>query len=464
MTKTDLLREQSAFAAVIYGLVDVAMIYVGASVAYWWLYDTANVGAYYRGPVLVAVVLAIFIFPSLRLYDSWRGREVLDQIWRVSIAWVMAVAGMIVVAFALNEVESYSRIWVLTWAFVTWVLLITGRVTLHRVLLALRARGWNHRRIFIIGHEALVSDAIHGVKANPSTGWEVVAAAVLDQTDRQDKWGVPTTRYTHRIEQLVRRLKIDEIWLCLPLDRGDSMSGVLHDLRHHTKTIRLMPTLRSARLFSQPVTNILGFPMLNLRVAPIHGASRVVKAVEDRVLAAIILTLISPILFVLAVGVKLSSPGPVFFRQTRMGWNGKSFTILKFRSMPQNVEAQTGAVWAKAGETRSTAFGGFLRRTSLDELPQFINVIKGDMSIVGPRPERPVFVDQFKEEIPGYMQKHMVKAGITGWAQINGWRGSTDLTKRVEHDLYYIEHWSLWFDIKIIFLTMFKGFVHKNAY
>jgi putative colanic acid biosynthesis UDP-glucose lipid carrier transferase len=147
-----------------------------------------------------------------------------------------------------------------------------------------------------------------------------------------------------------------------------------------------------------------------------------------------------------------------------MSWNNKTFWMLKFRSMPVDAEQASGAVWARSGESRATRVGSFLRRTSLDELPQFINVLRGDMSIVGPRPERPVFVERFKHEIPAYMKKHMVKAGITGWAQVNGWRGSTDLAKRIECDLYYITHWSLWFDLKIIVATLFKGFVHKNAY
>jgi putative colanic acid biosynthesis UDP-glucose lipid carrier transferase len=166
----------------------------------------------------------------------------------------------------------------------------------------------------------------------------------------------------------------------------------------------------------------------------------------------------------ISLGIKLTSIGPVLYRQDRVSWNGKIFPMYKFRSMPVNTEASSGAVWAKDGEVRATSFGAFLRRTSLDELPQFFNVLKGDMSIVGPRPERPVFVDQFKDEVPGYMKKHKVKAGITGWAQVNGWRGDTCIKTRVEHDLYYINTWSLWFDLKIIVLTLFKGFVHKNAY
>jgi putative colanic acid biosynthesis UDP-glucose lipid carrier transferase len=194
------------------------------------------------------------------------------------------------------------------------------------------------------------------------------------------------------------------------------------------------------------------------------GGNRLVKACEDRVLAAFILLLTVPLFIVIAAAVKWSSKGPVFYRQKRISWNGKEFDMLKFRTMPVDAEAATGPVWAKPGEQRATKVGAFLRKTSLDEFPQFINVLRGEMSIVGPRPERLVFVEEFKDKIPGYMQKHLVKAGITGWAQINGWRGNTSLEKRIEYDLFYIENWSFFFDMKIIFLTVFRGLVNKNAY
>ncbi len=207
-----------------------------------------------------------------------------------------------------------------------------------------------------------------------------------------------------------------------------------------------------------------GFPVLNITESPMFGLNRVIKFLEDKIIAGIILVLISPLLLIISLGVKLSSPGPVFYRQERVSWNSKPFMMMKFLSMPIDSESKTGAVWTKSGEDRATIFGAFLRRTSLDELPQFLDVLKGNMSIVGPQLESPVFVDQFKEEVPRYMKKHIMKAGITGWAQVNGWRGNTDLHKRIEYDLYYIDNWSLWFDIKIIFLMLFKGFVHKNAY
>jgi putative colanic acid biosynthesis UDP-glucose lipid carrier transferase len=194
------------------------------------------------------------------------------------------------------------------------------------------------------------------------------------------------------------------------------------------------------------------------------GINRVIKAVEDYVLASIGLIVLAPVLVLIALGVKLSSPGPVFYRQERVTWNGERFRMLKFRTMPVQSEIASGPVWSRHGERRATPFGAGLRRFSLDELPQLFNVVRGEMSLVGPRPERPEFVSQFRKRIPGYMQKHLVKAGISGWAQVNDLRGDSDLAKRIQYDLYYIDNWSFWFDIRILVLTMLHVFRSRNAH
>jgi putative colanic acid biosynthesis UDP-glucose lipid carrier transferase len=211
------------------------------------------------------------------------------------------------------------------------------------------------------------------------------------------------------------------------------------------------------------MTEIAGLPVINLTDSPLDGANRVLKKLEDVFISFVVLVLASPLLALIAIGVKLSSPGPVFYRQERVTWNGERFTILKFRTMPVGAERATGPVWSSRDENRATRFGAFLRRTSLDELPQFFNTLRGEMSIVGPRPERPEFVEQFRRDIPGYMQKHLVKAGITGWAQVNDFRGDSDLRGRIECDLYYIENWSLWFDLRIMALTLVQVFRSRNA-
>lgn len=203
---------------------------------------------------------------------------------------------------------------------------------------------------------------------------------------------------------------------------------------------------------------------MQLNKPPLREIDLFIKRLFDLVITFIGMVFISPLLFLLAILVKITSPGPVLYAQERMGLDGKIFKMWKFRSMKVGAESETGAVWAKENDPRRTRFGTFLRKTSLDELPQLWNVLKGDMSLVGPRPERSVFIEKFKKEIPAYMLRHRMKAGITGWAQVNGWRGNTSLEKRIDCDIYYIKNWSIWLDLKILFLTFLKGFINKNAY
>lgn len=246
------------------------------------------------------------------------------------------------------------------------------------------------------------------------------------------------------------------------------MRQILVSLRHCTADIRMVPDIFGFSLLNHSLGEVAGIPVINLSSTPMVGVNRVVKAIEDRVIASIILLLISPLMICVALGIKLTSAGPVFFRQERLGYDGRVFRVWKFRSMKVHQEREGKVTQAKKNDSRITPFGAFLRRTSLDELPQFFNVLDGSMSIVGPRPHAVAHNEEYKDLVDRYMRRHKVKPGITGWAQVNGFRGETDtlekMEKRVEYDLYYIEHWSLLFDLKIIFMTIFKGFVNPNAY
>jgi putative colanic acid biosynthesis UDP-glucose lipid carrier transferase len=260
----------------------------------------------------------------------------------------------------------------------------------------------------------------------------------------------------------------DEIWLCLPLSDEAGIRTSLDALRHSVANIRLVPDWFSLKLINHGISEALGIPMLDLSASPVTGTTRLLKAAEDRLLALLILVLISPIMVVIAVAVKFSSPGPIYFKQKRNGWNGNVINVYKFRSMYMHQEDDGQVTQATQGDPRITPLGRFLRRTSLDELPQFINVLQGRMSIVGPRPHAVAHNDYYKQHVPRYMLRHKVKPGITGWAQVHGLRGETDtlekMEKRVEYDLYYIEHMSLWLDLKIMAMTVFKGFTNSNAY
>jgi putative colanic acid biosynthesis UDP-glucose lipid carrier transferase len=368
-------------------------------------------------------------------------------------------------SFFTKSGDAFSRTWFLIWMSLALLLVVMFRCSVILCLRFMRSRGLNERRVVIMGAGDLGIKLAETIQQALWTGFRVAVFMDDRAANRLSTiQGIPVIQTPEDIGHYLKKNSIDEVWLALPLRAEARMKEILHELRHHTITTRFVLDIFGLDLLNHSLTDVAGFPVLNICSSPMMGVNRLVKAVEDRIVAAIIILLISPILVPIAIAVKLSSPGPVFYRQKRVGWNGEEFEMLKFRTMPVNAEAKTGPVWATAEDQRATSIGRFLRQTSLDELPQFINVLKGEMSIVGPRPERKIFVDEFKEKIPRYMQKHLVKAGITGWAQVNGWRGNTSLEKRIEYDLYYIENWSLAFDLKIIFLTIFRGFVNRNAY
>jgi putative colanic acid biosynthesis UDP-glucose lipid carrier transferase len=369
----------------------------------------------------------------------------------------------ILYAVALKIPVNLSRLWWGMWFLGTLAGGATSRLVVRRIASLVREAGIDVRTAVMVGSGGDARRIIEALRRQRSAGirvlgWFDVPGVGGELPD------APRLGDLDRLRGFVEANHVDQVWVALPMSAEREITRILDALAHSTADIKFVPDLLGLQLLNHSVEQVAGLPVINLQETPLQGNARVLKGIEDRVLALLILMMISPLMLIISVAVKLSSPGPVFYRQERMSWNNRTFGMLKYRSMPVDAEKKSGAVWAKAGESRATRVGAFLRKTSLDELPQFINVLRGEMSIVGPRPERPVFVDQFKHEIPAYMKKHMVKAGITGWAQVCGLRGSTDLKARIEHDLFYIENWSLAFDLKIILLTIFKGFVHKNAY
>jgi len=374
---------------------------------------------------------------------------------------------MILFGFGLKISTDYSRVWIAIWVVLGAVMLVVMRSFVYRSLYYINNQGWHLNKIVIIGAQQLGQTLVQNIKASePYISVEVVSF-FDDDKKLQGKTveNIPVNNNISTLPTFVEKNEINEVWVTPQCIEQSRLKTILVQLRHNLVTVRFVANLFSFRMINASITNRYGLPVITLTESPmIKKRNRLLKAIEDRVLATLILLLVSPLMLMIAIGVKLSSPGPALFRQERVGWNRKPFIMLKFRSMPVAAEKESGPVWAKKEENRATRFGTFIRKSSLDELPQFWNVLKGEMSIVGPRPERPHFVEQFKHEIPDYMQKHLVKAGITGWAQINGWRGNTDLRPRIEHDIYYIENWSVWFDIQIIVTTIFKGFFDKNAY
>lgn len=439
---------------------DLLNVVLAAFLAYAMRFGSLEMPERYAWAVMIGVILASVILPSFGLYQSWRGRLRAVLMMRLLMAYLAIGAGLTVIAFFSAKSLDFSRLWVFGWLVCGALLSVALRALAYPVLNKLRAQGRNRRRVLLVGDAHSCATACEHLERVPSAGFDVRRILLVGEDEQGELEGKGVQHY---VPGLAIEHQEEEVWICLPVSEGQTVREIQNDLSLSTSNVRYMPNMHDFRLINHTVSNVADLYLLDLSCSPMAGGRRFLKACEDRLVAASILLLISPVLAAVAIGVKLSSRGPVFYRQERVGWNGRPFEMLKFRSMPVDVE-KDGVQWGGAQQKKTTRFGAFIRRTSLDELPQFINVLKGDMSIVGPRPERTVFVDQFKHDIPGYMQKHMVKAGITGWAQINGWRGDTDLAKRVECDLWYIENWSLWLDIKIIFLTVFKGFLNRNAY
>lgn len=406
---------------------------------------SADLSGYYG---LISAAALLFALISSSVERSWRGSQMASMLASVAGQWLLVSALLLLWLFVFKASQDFSRLWFVLWSVGALLLLWLGRFGVYFFLRTLRRRGFNLRHVALVG----AGPAAENLKQRlAKAGWGGYNIAVM----------IPTVDVI-ALESLAEA-EVDEVWLALSLSEEAAIKDALHALRHSTASIRFVPDLFTLRLINHGVSDVLGMPMYDLSTSPMTGLNQLVKWLEDKVLSSLILLLISPLMILLALGVKLTSPGPVFYRQERVGLNNKPFHMLKFRSMPVDTE-KGGVQWGGSAAKATSRFGQFIRKTSLDELPQFLNVLKGDMSIVGPRPERPMFVEQFKDEIPDYMKKHLVKAGITGWAQVHGWRGDTDLKTRIEYDLYYIENWSLWLDLKIIVMTVFKGFVNKNAY
>ena len=449
---TNSLKSSSALVPFLVRLSDAALILMAGYMALHVrrildlpVQFPVDLSGYYA---LMAVGALLFAVVSGDVARSWRGAQMPVMLAKVAGRWLTVVGLLLLWLFAFKASQEFSRVWFAVWIVFSTLLLWLGRFGVYLVLRNLRLRGVTLRQVALVGEGAVAENLQQRVSSAGWSGYKITM--VIPHAD------------TASLESLANS-QIDEVWLALPLADVNAIQRILHALRHSAASIRLAPDLFTLRLINHGVSEVLGVSMYDLSTSPMTGMNQFVKWAEDKLLSALILLLISPVMLAVAIGVKLSSRGPVFYRQERVGLNNRPFAMLKFRSMPVDVE-KDGVRWGGAATKTTSRFGQFIRKTSLDELPQFINVLKGDMSIVGPRPERSVFVEQFKDEIPDYMKKHLVKAGITGWAQIHGLRGDTDLKMRIEYDLFYIENWSFWLDLKIIFLTVFKGFVNKNAY
>jgi Undecaprenyl-phosphate glucose phosphotransferase len=409
------------------------------------------------------------------IYRLRRGRSRVDDFFAVFVGSILAVVLGLVGTLYLQAYyvsDALKDIGALEVSQLVWGLFLVFNVALtygtREVVRETMERRWRAgiglKRVAIAGAGDLARLIADKILEHRELGYRIVG--FIDDTAADDHIGyrgLPLLGTVDEAAEILRRENIDQVYMALPLEAHAQTLHLLEVTGRECVDVRFVPDLLQFIALRARLEDLDGVPVISINDVPLQGFNTVLKRLIDLGIAAVSLLALAVPLMILAALVRLTSPGPVFYRQERMGLDGKSFTIFKFRSMVHDAERETGPVFASEEDPRRTGFGAFLRRYSLDELPQLINVLKGDMSIVGPRPERPLFVEEFKHRYPQYMLRHKVKSGMTGWAQVNGWRGNTSIEKRIEYDLYYIENWSLSLDIKIMWLTLVRGF-HTHAY
>ncbi len=418
----------------------------------------------YGGLLLVVVPVWIFAFRVNGLYALRRGGQLIDEVLALVKGGSAATLALVSATFFYRQ-HTFSRVVIVLFWATALIFCSINRLLMRRVLKALRRRGINVKNLVVVGAGELAELVGQKIREYPGLGLRLVG--FIDAGNggsRSERIKPEIIGQPGDLISLIAERRIDQVLLALPRDAYQTTEEVLKSLEHEMVDVKVVPDLLQFVALRTGLEDLDGIPIVNLSETPLSGWYGTLKRLVDIAASLLGLVLISPVLLVIAVLVKLTSPGPVIFRQERMGLDGSIFTMYKFRSMRVDAEDETGAVWAVKDDPRRTRLGAYLRRTSLDELPQMFNVLKGDMSLVGPRPERPCFVEQFREQIPRYMVRHRVKCGLTGWAQVNGFRGNTSIEKRLEFDIFYIENWSLSFDVKILWMTVWKGLVNKHAY
>ncbi len=412
-------------------------------------------------PLVAGVWLTVLL--SMHVYEGRRLLGRAPQLFRVMKAHFAALILFVALTFFVKEWR-YSRLAIIYFGILGGAALIATRLIARAVVGSLRSRGHRLRTVLAIGDGFGMESLLERLERFPELGLQVVGTVSAHDSVPPSSGSRRYLGHYGEILEILRTTKVDEVLIALPPGQGQELDRVLDLLKDETLDICVVPDLHAYITLGCEIEDFDGMPIVRLNDSPVIGWGALAKRATDIFASAVALVVFSPLFGLIALGIRLTSPGPILYAQERMGLDGRSFRMLKFRSMRIDAEVESGAVWARANDNRRTAFGAMLRKTSLDELPQFWNVLCGDMSLVGPRPERPVFVHKFRSQIPHYMLRHKVRAGITGWAQVNGWRGNTSLESRIECDLFYIRHWSYVLDLKILTMTLWKGFVDKNAY
>ena len=456
---------------------DAIVVVLSYSFAWWLKFASGIVDReigvlsfeFYMKALILIVPLYLFLYYAFNLYTPKRvqGRrlELSNIIMANTVGILIVFAGFFLVLSYSEDAKNFSRSMFVYFYVINIVFEEIERLFIRAFLRSIRRRGYNQKHILLVGYSKAAEQYIDRIKQNPQWGYDV--QGILDDNIARGTIykGVKVIGSIGNLEYILPQNKLDEIAITLGLEEYYKLSKIVAECEKsgvHTKFIPDYGNIIPTRPYTE---DLLGLPVINIRYVPLSNTfNALIKRLTDMIGAVVCIIVFSPLSLASAILVKTTSQGPLIFKQERVGLHNKPFKMYKFRTMYVQTEEEEKKGWTQKNDPRVTRVGAILRKTSLDEFPQLFNVLKGDMSLVGPRPERPQYVEKFREEIPRYMIKHQVRPGMTGWAQINGYRGDTSIQKRIECDLYYIENWTLGLDFKILFLTVFKGFINKNAY
>jgi Undecaprenyl-phosphate glucose phosphotransferase len=458
-------------------VMDAVVVIVSYAFAWWLKFSSGFVDKeigvlsfeFYMRALILIVPLYILLYYAFNLYTPKRvqGRrlEFSNIVLANTVGLLILMAGFFLALSYSEQLKNFSRSMFIYFFMINIVLEEIERLMIRAFLRSIRKNGYNQKHILLVGYSKAAEQYIDRIKQNPQWGYNI--RGILDDNIARGTMykGVKVIGSVGNLSYILPENKLDEIAITLGLEEYYKLEKIVAECEKsgvHTKFIPDYGNIIPTRPYTE---DLLGLPVINIRYVPLSNTfNALIKRLTDIMGAIICIIIFSPIMLTSAVLVKMTSKGPLIFKQERVGLHNKPFQMYKFRTMYVQTEEEEKKGWTQKNDPRVTSVGRFLRKTSLDEFPQLFNVLKGDMSLVGPRPERPQYVEKFREEIPRYMIKHQVRPGMTGWAQVNGYRGDTSIRKRIEHDLYYIENWTLGLDIKILFLTVFKGFINKNAY
>lgn len=449
-----MIRENQQLLNRINAILDGVLVFFSLLGGYWIRFYVLPNGVSvvpYRKYVLVALALIplhLLTYAELGLYESRRKKRIYQELGTLFEGNIIDLIILLMVLFMVKTVH-FSRLAIVLFFVLLNISLGLKRIVTHKLLDQFRSKGFNQKRVLVVGCGENASRYIEEIRKAPYFGYELLGYV----SDHKKKCGLARLGRVDQLAQLLESYRPDEVVICLGIDEQEQMPKTIIACEKSGIKISLVPFYVKYISSNPQFDSVNGLPLINLRRVPLDNLGNAfIKRSVDIIGSMLLILLTSPIMLITAIGVKLSSPGPVIFAQERVGMNQKIFRMYKFRSMRVNNKEATG--WSTNSDNRKTKFGAFIRKCSIDELPQFFNVLKGDMSLVGPRPELPYYVDKFKEKVPRYMVKHQVRPGITGWAQVHGFRGDTSIPERIRHDIYYIENWSFPLDIKILFMTL----------